>query len=653
MAVSYASNRVTINGSHKSGTTTAAASGSSFQITSGEITSADVGRLVALVPSATDSSQTQVRRIEGVSGTTVTVHDDWVGTIASGTAWRVAHNLEDVHAIGNASLKKIGEKSYQWNGDWLMTSQAFLGDLDVSLEMISQITSSNFDAHWKMNDGCIVQFGLLWGGENNDASETTNGCHISLRTNANMSNIYSKSNSRSQNGPIVNYYGSLINSYNVLGGATDFLFQRMRGPTRFIRCTLDGIMGGRFYHEASEWIKCTITGNVETIPAYSLGVSFDRDIDGCEWLQNLVAVKSIATFVGTFRNCLFEESNQDIFFVNGSNSSAIINFVDCTTIDDDKIIDSGSNTLRQSKSVNYVTTDSSGASLSGVAIRINDVNDNTQSSVQASDAQGVVPEILARFRDWVNASPSISFAPFRIRIRKFGNFWTSLASDIADPIRQSFALREDENVTQSEAVAQAHSGITVTDHGGSPVSWNGLNWGITVTSTSGASADDIKHYLHYHLAQSAAFEGKASGLDWHNMLPMGLNESQNGDYGGTVKGVRVVDGSGDPIAGFDRFQSDDGSYYVPPSSALVTLEGLIAGSEIRAYTGTDPATAVEIGGIESSGTSFSFSQTATGIDGYIVVFALGYIAQRIPITYSAADATLPIQQQIDRQYGNA
>ena len=658
MAVSYASNRVTITGSHKSGTTTAAASGSSFQITSGEITSADVGRLVALVPSATDSSQTQVRRIEGVSGTTVTVHDDWVGgLIGAGVAWQVAHNLEDVHAIGDAALKKVGDRSYQWDADWVLNSNAFLGDLDVSLEMISQTTSNNFDSHWKANDNAIVQFGLLWGGEANGAEEVTNGCHISmaLLSGTERANIYNKSNSRSANGAVINYYGCLINTVHADGGEStnDWMFQRMRGPTRFIGCIQDGIAGGRFYHEASESVNCAITGNNNLIPAFSLGVSLTREISGCTFGQNLVAVKSLGSFSGTFRDCVFSDSNEDFFFVDGSTSAAVIRFNDCTTIDDDKIIDSGSNTLRQSKSVNYVTTDSSGASLSGVAIRINDVNDNTQSSVQTSDAQGVVPEILARFRDWVNASPSISFAPFRIRIRKFGNLWTSLASDIADPIRQSFALLEDDNVTQSEAVAQAHSGITVTDHGGSPVSWNGLNWGITVMSTSGASADDIKHYLHYHLAQSAAFEGKASGLDWHNMLPMGLNESQNGDYGGTVKGVRVVDGSGDPIAGFDRFQSDDESYYVPPSSALVTLEGLIAGSEIRAYTGTDPATAVEIGGIESSGTSFSFSQTATGIDGYIVVFALGYIAQRIPITYSAADATLPIQQQIDRQYENA
>ena len=579
MTVAYASNRVTITGSHKSGTTTAAASASTFQITSGEIVSGDVGRLVALVPSTTDSSQTQVRRIESVSGTTVTVHDDWVGSIASGTAWRVAHNLEDVHAIGDAALRKVGERSYQWDADWVLNSDAFLGDLDVSLEMISQTTSNNFDAHWKANDSAIVQFGLLWGGEANGAEEVTNGCHISMAvlSGTDRANTYNKDNSRSANGAVINYYGCLINSVHADGGdsTNNWMFQRMRGPTRFIGCIQDGIAGGRFYHEASEWVNCVVTGNNNLIPAFSLGVSLTRDISGCRWGQNLVAVKSLGSFVGTFRDCLFFDSNDDFFFVNGSTSAAVIAFIDCTTITDDKIVDSGSNTLRQSKSVNFTMTDSSGAALSGVALRVNDNQDNTQGSVQISDGAGVCAEVLARFNDWVDAGPSTDFSPFRIRIRKYGNLWTSLASDIADPIRQSFALLDDANVSQTEGVAQAHTGITLTDHGGSPVSWNSKNWGITVTgnltTNPSLSADDIKHYLHYHLAQSAAFQGKGSGLEWHNLAPMSGNETQTGDYAGTIKGVRVVDESGNPFPGFDRFQADDGTYYLPPATVTIAV----------------------------------------------------------------------------------
>jgi hypothetical protein len=88
--------------------------------------------------------------------------------------------------------------------------------------------------------------------------------------------------------------------------------------------------------------------------------------------------------------------------------------------------------------------------------------------------------------------------------------------------------------------------------------------------------------------------------------------------------------------------------------ASYTLEftGLQSGSEVRAYTGTDPATSVEIGGVESSSTSFSFSHTSGGVSGYFVVLSLGYIDINVPITYATANQSIPIQQQIDRQYSN-
>jgi len=82
------------------------------------------------------------------------------------------------------------------------------------------------------------------------------------------------------------------------------------------------------------------------------------------------------------------------------------------------------------------------------------------------------------------------------------------------------------------------------------------------------------------------------------------------------------------------------------------LTGLIAGSEVRAYVGTDPATAVEIGGIENSGTSFSFTHSSGGQSGYIVVFALGYQAWKLSYTYTGSDVSIPVQQIIDRQYNN-
>ena len=84
----------------------------------------------------------------------------------------------------------------------------------------------------------------------------------------------------------------------------------------------------------------------------------------------------------------------------------------------------------------------------------------------------------------------------------------------------------------------------------------------------------------------------------------------------------------------------------------LTLTGLQSSSEVRAYTGTDPTTSVEIAGIESSSTSFVISHTVGGQAGYIRVVSLGYIDVYLSITYPSADQSITIQQQIDRQYNN-
>ena len=92
--------------------------------------------------------------------------------------------------------------------------------------------------------------------------------------------------------------------------------------------------------------------------------------------------------------------------------------------------------------------------------------------------------------------------------------------------------------------------------------------------------------------------------------------------------------------------------FYPLSPAEVELTGLKSNSEIRAYVGTDPSTAIEIGGIELSSTTFSFTHSNMDSDGYIKIYSLGYLPIIYNITYSENDISIPIQQIIDRQYNN-
>jgi hypothetical protein len=91
----------------------------------------------------------------------------------------------------------------------------------------------------------------------------------------------------------------------------------------------------------------------------------------------------------------------------------------------------------------------------------------------------------------------------------------------------------------------------------------------------------------------------------------------------------------------------------PLDTNTLTLTGLVAGSEVQAYLGTNPATVTSLASIESSGTTFSFNHSVGGQNGYIVIFSLGYQPITLPITYSAENISIPVQQVIDRVYANA
>jgi hypothetical protein len=90
----------------------------------------------------------------------------------------------------------------------------------------------------------------------------------------------------------------------------------------------------------------------------------------------------------------------------------------------------------------------------------------------------------------------------------------------------------------------------------------------------------------------------------------------------------------------------------PLDSVILGFTNLVAGSEVRVYAGTDPSTATEIGGTESSGTTFSFSHSSGGVAGVIAIFAMGYQPIYLPYTFKSTDDSILIQQVVDRNYVN-
>lgn len=157
----------------------------------------------------------------------------------------------------------------------------------------------------------------------------------------------------------------------------------------------------------------------------------------------------------------------------------------------------------------------------------------------------------------------------------------------------------------------AITGVTITDHGASPVAWNGKNWSITITDTGGNAGEAIHRWLNYNKSLDATFQT----FEPFNLFDMVVDAGSTyetrygtliGSAGAATKGVRVVDGSGNPHPFFTRFQADDGSYYTPPQAITLSAPNLTAG-RVQLYNVT---TATEI-----ENTTITSGYTAGWVDG--------------------------------------
>jgi len=130
-------------------------------------------------------------------------------------------------------------------------------------------------------------------------------------------------------------------------------------------------------------------------------------------------------------------------------------------------------------------------------------------------------------------------------------------------------------------------GITVTNHGASPVTWQSKQFSLTITTTNDSlTASQIANFINYNISQFATFNG-FSGLAFPEMvLPDGSNFQTArgrliGSLGSLLKGVRVVRSDGiTPVSGFTQMQADDGTYYVAPVSANFVVNGLTVNSRL-------------------------------------------------------------------------
>jgi hypothetical protein len=145
-----------------------------------------------------------------------------------------------------------------------------------------------------------------------------------------------------------------------------------------------------------------------------------------------------------------------------------------------------------------------------------------------------------------------------------------------------------------------------------------------------------------------AIEITTSGTYNFNGLQFSGNTWQV-DFSGT--GTATINPSnGSNVAQGNVTASGGGTITVNTPSVNLTFAGLKSGSEVRIIRVSDR---VELDGIESSGTSWTFSHTLAGTIVDIHIINLGYQWYSI-VDYEliGANATIPIQQVQDRNYSN-
>ena len=205
------------------------------------------------------------------------------------------------------------------------------------------------------------------------------------------------------------------------------------------------------------------------------------------------------------------------------------------------------------------------------------------------------------------------------------------------------------------ASAAAVSLDTQNDYVFSESGWQFLGHTSFQNSTPVLSGTTTGMVAYYDLDTGSGFSGtwkQATGanLSAETISPAGFKmrvkvvQTGTGNTATSLTGIKFLTNS---------TLSAQSTYQYPLDTNTLTFTGLAVGSEVRCYVGTDPATATEIGGTESSGSStFSFTHSSGGSDGYIMILAMGYQPIRIPYTYKSSDDSILIQPVIDRNYNN-
>jgi hypothetical protein len=262
----------------------------------------------------------------------------------------------------------------------------------------------------------------------------------------------------------------------------------------------------------------------------------------------------------------------------------------------------------------------------------------------------------------VSAGSAIATPPWNAnytvvsRLRKPG--YAPIEADIVVDVDGQTTLAAQEDWSTVPDTDPGALGITVTNHGASPVTWNGKQFSITITTTNDAlTAAQVAQYISWNVSQDATFNG-FNGLAWPYMVEPDGNSFKTtrgrlvGSAGAALKGIRVVRNDGTTaVPGFTTMMADDGTTYTVPTYITASITGILTGSKVRIYNVTT-ATETYIG---TPGTSYnaSYLEGTTYTAGNSVnvrITKRGRLAYETTVVASASGWSVSANQLEDEVY---
>ena len=329
----------------------------------------------------------------------------------------------------------------------------------------------------------------------------------------------------------------------------------------------------------------SITFNLVSDPVYDSGHGLTYTTDA-SWASNQLTVPTfgptvrqvyslmIDSFISqtALRNTAFNIS------MNGPNSMFLIDGAEgASDANIENMTDGG---VRYVSSADVITAEWAGVQSIGTVTGTGEYQQQDGSGTTDARASGAFDELIKTYGDATHGN--FDYRNHLVLKYQVNGYYQSRV-DVLDTYGISAIEPTLYVVAMAPSAISAATGdpaitITITKEV-TPVAWNGKDFSITILDSVGVSGEDIIRELNYNLSLDATYQG-LDPFNWPDMVrELGSDYETargivEGDGTPQFHGARVIRTGDIPHPDFTRFQADDGTYYVVPVTANISITNM-------------------------------------------------------------------------------